>query len=170
VGGFRASHIHCDNEFKLATDEIKQKYHDLQVNYSNAQEHVPKAEPNNRVIKERVRATFHRLPFNRLPKTMIKVLKMESAKKLNFFVPKGGVSKFYSPRMILHQHNIDYNKHCAFTFGMYVQAEHESTFKNDQHPRTLDCLYLQYVNANQGGHKLFDLRTGAIITLYQSGG
>jgi hypothetical protein len=28
---------------------------------------------------------------------------MESAKKLNFFPPKGGVSPYYSPRMIVKQ-------------------------------------------------------------------
>eukprot|EP00529_Nitzschia_sp_RCC80_P035944 CAMPEP_0113453106 /NCGR_PEP_ID=MMETSP0014_2-20120614/7189_1 /TAXON_ID=2857 /ORGANISM="Nitzschia sp." /LENGTH=165 /DNA_ID=CAMNT_0000344495 /DNA_START=236 /DNA_END=733 /DNA_ORIENTATION=- /assembly_acc=CAM_ASM_000159 len=49
---------------------------------------VGQAERNNRVIKERIRATFHRLPFDRLPKLMLVTLVMESAKKLNWFAPK----------------------------------------------------------------------------------
>jgi hypothetical protein len=33
---------------------------------------------------------------------------MESAKKLNFFPKKYGVSKVFSPRMIMHHENLDY--------------------------------------------------------------
>jgi hypothetical protein len=44
------------------------------------------------VIKERLRAAYHRLPFNKIPQIM--------AKKLNFSPPKHGISKCYCPRMI----------------------------------------------------------------------
>jgi hypothetical protein len=81
----------------------------IHVNYSNQQEHVPETEgKNNRVIKERFRAAYHRLPYTKIPKIMIKMLTMECAKKLNFFPPKGGVSQFYSHQMILHQKALDY--------------------------------------------------------------
>jgi hypothetical protein len=36
---------------------------------------------------------------------------MESTKKLNFFPNRHGVSKHYSPRMILHHENLDYDRH-----------------------------------------------------------
>jgi Reverse transcriptase (RNA-dependent DNA polymerase) len=88
---------------------------------------------------------------------------MESAKKLNFFPPKGGISPYYSPRAILHQQNIDYNKHCSIPFGAYVQAHHEPTIKNTQQPRTIDCIYLRYTDNFQGGHQLLDLNTGRTI-------
>jgi hypothetical protein len=52
---------------------------------------VPEAE---RLIKERVMATFHQLPFNTMPKLMLQVLVMDSTKKLNYFPPKGGTSIF----------------------------------------------------------------------------
>ena len=90
------------------------------MNDANPQEHVPEAERNNRVIKKRCRATFHRLPFTYLTKIMVKYMVTEAAKKLNFFPAKYGVSKYYSPRMILHQQNLDYEKHCKFSFGTYV--------------------------------------------------
>ena len=67
------------------------------MNFSNPQEHVPEAERNNRVIKERVRATYHRLPYKQLTKTMTITLVMDSAKKLNFFPSKNGISEYYSP-------------------------------------------------------------------------
>jgi hypothetical protein len=144
-------------------DFINQKYPSITVYYCNAQEHIPEAEWNNRTIKECIRATFHWLPYSRLLSVVIQVLTMESAKMLNYCVPKGGVSKFYSPRMIVTKDNLNYDKHCMIPLGTYVQADHKATFKNDNHPCTLDCLYLRYVNNDQGGHELLDLRTGKTI-------
>ena len=100
-------------------DDIKDDL-DIDMNYASAQEHVPEAERNNRVIKERVRATYHRLPYRAIPKVMIKILAMECTNKLNFFPPKGGVSPYYSPRMLLTNEGLDYNKHCITPFGTYV--------------------------------------------------
>ena len=88
---------------------------------------------------------------------MVKILTMESTKKLNFFPPQGGVSEFYSPRMILHQQNIDYNKHCTIPFETYVQAQQENNPTNTQEPRSLDCISLRYVSNQQGGRGLLDL-------------
>jgi hypothetical protein len=161
--GFTVTTIMCDNEFKPLMHDIT-SHHNIEMNYANPQEHVPEVERNIRVIKERFRTQFHRLPFTMIPKVMIKVLTMECAKKLNFFPPKGSLSAYYSPRMILHKQNLDYNKHCTFPFGSYVQAHNEPNIKNSMMPRTLDCIYLRYVNNQQGGHNLLDLRTGKVIT------
>ena len=57
---------------------------------------------------------------------MIKVLTMECAKKVNFFPPKGGISAYYSPCMIMHHECIDYSKHCVVPFGTFVQALQET--------------------------------------------
>jgi hypothetical protein len=67
----------------------------IKMNYSNPQEHVPEAEQNNHFIKERVRAAYHRLPYNRLPKIMVKILVTESARKLIF-----------SPQSMVYLHTI----------------------------------------------------------------
>jgi hypothetical protein len=72
------------------------------------------------VIKERIRSTYHRLLYDRLPEILGKMLVSEFAKKLNFFLAKGGVSLYYSPRMILHCCNMDFNKHCKYAFETYV--------------------------------------------------
>jgi hypothetical protein len=160
--GFTVTTIHCDNEFQPLMQELATST-GIRINYSNPQEHVPEAERNIRVIKERFRAAFHRLPFTKLPKVMVQILAMESAKKLNFFPPKGGVSPYYSPRMIMHHEHIDYHKHCLNPFGSYVQAHQEPSPTNTQHPRTLDCIYLRFVDNKQGGHELLDLRTGRVI-------
>jgi hypothetical protein len=140
--GLKVKTILWDNEFRPLTKRLLDEF-GIHVNYSNPQEHVPEAERNNRVIKERFRAAYHRLPYTKIPKIMIKMLTMECAKKLNFFPPKGGVSPFYSPRMILHQKALDYQKHCSIPFGSYVQAHTKPEPRNSQLPRTLDCIYLR---------------------------
>jgi hypothetical protein len=63
----------------------------------------------------------------------------------------------------MHQQSLDYEKHCSIPFGTYVQADTKPDPKNTRHPHTLDCLYLRYVDNNQGGHHLLDLRTGRTI-------
>jgi hypothetical protein len=114
------------------------------MNFANPQGHVPEAERNNQVIKERVRATYHQLPYKQMTKTMTKILVMDSAKKLNFFPAKHEIAECYSPRMILHQRNLDYTKNCKFTFGTYVQAHNKLSPTNNMSAQTLDCVYLQY--------------------------
>jgi hypothetical protein len=75
----------------------------VKMNHSSAQEHVPEVERSIRVIKEQFCATFHRLPYLRLPSIMTKILAMESTKKLNFFPPLNGMSPQFSPRMIIQR-------------------------------------------------------------------
>ena len=94
---------------------------------------------------------------------MTKILVMDSAKKLNFFPSKQGISKYYSPRMILHQKNLDYSKNCKFAFGTFVQAHDEPNPSNTNSPRTLDCIYLRYIDSHQGGHELLHLPTNRVI-------
>jgi hypothetical protein len=161
-GGFRVSTIHADNAFRPLIQDLQDDF-DIDMKFSNPNEHVPEAERNNRTIKERVRATFHRLPYKQLPKIMIKALVMDSAKKLNFFPPKRGVSKYYSPRTILHREVLDYDKHCKIPFGTYVLADEEPNPKNNQQSRKLDCIYLRYDSDAQNGHQLMHIPTGLMI-------
>jgi hypothetical protein len=56
--GFHIKTIHCDGEFCAMIDKVK---YDLGVcmNFTNALDHVPEAERNNRTIKERVQVAYH---------------------------------------------------------------------------------------------------------------
>jgi hypothetical protein len=94
--GFRITVIGSDNEFRPLIEHLSDIY-DVTMNFANPQEHVPEAERNNRVIKERIRATYHRLPYRRLTRTLVKILVSESAKILNFLPARHGVSQYYSP-------------------------------------------------------------------------
>ena len=44
---------------------------DVVMNYTNASDDMPEAEQNNRTMKERIRATFQRLPYKVIPRIMI---------------------------------------------------------------------------------------------------
>lgn len=50
--------IHMDNEFKPIMDEVKDEM-DINMNYTNAGDHVPKAERNNQLFKNRIRMKYH---------------------------------------------------------------------------------------------------------------
>jgi hypothetical protein len=80
---FKIKSIHCDNECRSLMQELESIY-EVQMNYTSTQEHVPEIDRSIRVVQERFHATFHRLPFTRLPAIMIKTLAMESTKKLIF--------------------------------------------------------------------------------------
>jgi hypothetical protein len=64
--GFQITTIHCENEFHPLMNQLQDSYN-VQINYSNPQEHVPEAERNNRVIKEQFRSAFHQLPYKSIP-------------------------------------------------------------------------------------------------------
>lgn len=73
---------------------------------------------------------------------------MESAKKVNPIL------------MLLHQPNLDYDKHCLITlFGAYVQTHYEPDPSSNVHyPCTLDCVCLLYTDNSQGqGYHLLNL-------------
>ena len=135
---------------------------DVVMNYTNASDHVPEAEQNNRAIKERIRATFQRLPYKAIPRIMIRYGKRHAAEFS--FPAKGGVSTYYSPRMIMDQTNLDYTKHCTTPFGAYVQAYHESNPLNTSMSRTRDGNLPTPKTTTFRAHEVMDLNTGRVIT------
>jgi hypothetical protein len=42
------------------------------------------------------------------------------SKEAKFFPAKHRISRYYRPRMILHQQNLDYSKHCKYFISMFV--------------------------------------------------
>jgi hypothetical protein len=113
--GFHIKTIHCDGEFQEMMEKVKD---DLGVwmNFTNALDHVPEAERNNRTIKERVWVAYHQLPYKALPSTLIWYLVTMQASQLNLFPAKGGISPYYSPRTILGLPVLDYEKHLEHTY------------------------------------------------------
>ena len=91
--------IRIDNEFKTSMDEVTDEM-DIEMEYAAPGEHQPEAERNNRLVGERIRAAYHRLPYKAMPKLMLRYLAITAAEQLNYFPVKGGVSAHYSPCLL----------------------------------------------------------------------
>ena len=131
--GFIVRTIQCDREYQAMMDQVKDDL-EVDMNYTSASEHVPEAERNNHTIKERIRAAFWCLPYNKIPQVMIRYLAMECTEKWNIFPVKGGVSEYFSPHMLLKHKNLHYDKHCLIPFGAFVQVNHEPEPLNSNAP------------------------------------
>ena len=60
----------------------------IEMNFSNAGDHVPEADWNIRMIKERIRATFHRLPYKAIPCIRVQYLVMDWTHKITCCQPR----------------------------------------------------------------------------------
>ena len=94
---------------------------------------------------------------------MIKHLVIGSTDKFNIFPAKNGISDYYSPETLVTGRVFDYNKHCQFEFGDYVQGNDYNDPRNDMRPRTIDGIYCRPTE-NGKGHYLMDLQTGREVT------
>ena len=77
-------------------DKVKDDLY-VTMNQANPGDHVPEIDRNNRKIKEIYQEQYHRLPFQNIPKVMIRYLDFEVVIKLNYFPVKGNLSPYYSP-------------------------------------------------------------------------
>ena len=155
--------VHCDKEFAPVFNILKNdEALDIDLVVVSAQAHVPEAERNNRTIKARFRAAFHRLPYQALPRVMIRTLAMIVTDQLGYFPVKNGVSQYYSPRVIMMLPALDYQQNFTVPFGSYVQAHNDTDPRNTPKARTLDGIYLRPDKHN--GHEVMDLVSGQIIT------
>ena len=59
--GFGVRHLEADSEFKPLLEPLQDESN-IDMTFADPQDHAKQAERNNRTIKERVRATFWRLP------------------------------------------------------------------------------------------------------------
>lgn len=161
--GFFFKFIHCDQEFRSLMDAVADDLN-VKMNYASTSEHVPEAERNNRTIKDRVRTTYHQLPYKRIPKLMIKKLVLSATKMLNILPAKGGISSYLSPYTLVTRRVVDYDRELATSFGAYVQANQYNTPTNTNLPRTLDCVFLSPTSGKQIGFDVLNLATGQVIT------
>ena len=99
--GFRLKTIKADGEFKSIMDPVKDEM-DITMVYASTSGHIPEAERNNRVLGERIRAAYHRLPFKAIPKLMTRVLVEEQNKKLLLQTPHFLAGTYGIPRAVAY--------------------------------------------------------------------
>ena len=93
-----------------------------------------------RTVKDRYRCAYHSLPFQAIPKIMIKALAKRVVKFLNMFPLKGGVSDYWSPCAIVTGRPLDCKTSCICSFGTFVQAENEPNLSNTLALLSLDGI------------------------------
>ena len=162
-GGFRINVVSVDGEFATAREKIRDEAH-MYMNPVAAGEHAPVIERHIRHLKEGVRGMYQMLPFDKdrkLPTRMIIELVHAKTFFKNAVPALDGISEVLSPREIITQQRINYNRHCALVFGQYVQTheEHDNTMQS----RTIGAIAMRPTGARQGGYFFFNLRTGKII-------
>ena len=70
---FKVTTMYADNKFQVLWDFIEDEYK-AWLNCTAANEHVPEAENNNKILKEQACTGYHALPFKALPHKMMKYL------------------------------------------------------------------------------------------------
>ena len=159
--GFRATILLIDGEFD--TDGIREGVADegMALNPTARDEHVGDVERFIRTIKERMRATHATLPFTHMPSRLVIEMAKQSVFWLHAFPRSDGISADMSPREIVTGVKLDYNKHCKYQFGQYVQT-HEQT-DNTMTERTIGALALRPVGNIQGSWYFLSLSTGRLL-------
>ena len=103
------------------------------TNLADAQEHVPETKWNNYILYQHICTTYHGIPYTWHPHTAICYRGMETAAKLYYFPAKGGCSKYYSLREILHHVKLNYKKHLSMLLIGYILTHNEPTLTNTIH-------------------------------------
>lgn len=137
----------------------------MDVNPVSAGEHVPVIERHIRHLKDGVRGMYQVLPFDKkrkLPSRIIIELVHAKTFYKNAVPALDGVSNTISPREIVTQQRIHYDRHCCLMFGQYVQTheEHDNTLKS----RTIGAIAMRPTGARQGRYFFFSLETGRLIS------
>ena len=110
--------------------------------FAASTDHVPHIEWSNRMVEEHFRVAFYHLSFQRMPTLMTEQLVMHVNVNLNLFPNSEGISKHFGQQAIPKRENIDFVRYCTFQFGDCVQAGVDEGPKNNNLPRTINCIYL----------------------------
>jgi hypothetical protein len=159
LAGFQVRRVLMDGEFTKIRDALS----DIGILYNETgrDEHVGEVERFIRTLKERIRAVYNTLPFTTMPPRLVIEMAKSCVYWLNAFPNLRGISDTMSPREIIVGQKVDYNQHCKYQFGQYVQTheQHDNTMV----PRTIGALALRPTGNAQGNYYFFSLSTGRVI-------
>ena len=131
------------------------------LNDTSRDEHVGDVERFIRTIKERMRAIYNTLPFQKVPARLIVEMGKASVFWLNSVPQKNGLNSELSPRTIVTGQKLDFKRHCWFQFGQYVQTHEEHN--NSMSPRPVGALALCPIGNAQGSYYFMSLSTGRVL-------
>ena len=163
--GFKVRTIHADPEFKSLRDEfIKPEHGRIGMHICAPGAHVPEAERNIRTVKERNRSTVAGLPYKYYPRILKVAIVCESARYLNMFPQKDGVSEVFSPSALVDGQHTDYDLHCKITVGHYAEVHDEPETTNTETVRTTSGIALGPAPELDGTWEFMSLQTGKKVT------
>lgn len=116
--GFLVTEVATDN--KVATLYMPSSNEGMALNVVARGEHVPEVERCIRTLKERCRATYHSLPYKKMPKRMLVELVYAMTFWIHTFPARDGVSVSISSRELVTGVALDANKHYVIPFGAYT--------------------------------------------------
>jgi hypothetical protein len=132
------------------------------LNLTTANEHKPNVKRKICVIKERVWAVRHSLPFLQRPMKITMHMVFFVVKLLNFFPVKGGILDQYSTKVIMSGETINYKQYCL-SFVTYCQVHEEDSPQNSMAVQTQGPISLGPSNNRQGAQKCYTLTTGEVV-------
>ena len=68
---FQVTEVCANCKFKPVVQVLQDDGWSFMTNLANAQEHVPEAEHNNRILKKHIHASYHVIPYKMRPQTII---------------------------------------------------------------------------------------------------
>jgi hypothetical protein len=148
-----------DGEFEAMRGNLADL--EIALNETARDEHVGDIERFIRTLKERMRAIYNSLPFTNMPPRIVIEMAKHAVYWLNAFPHPNGVSDNLSPRTIITGQTVDFNRHCKYEFGQYVQTHEQHD--NSMAPRTIGALAMRPTGNAQGNYFFFSLSTGRII-------
>ena len=157
--GFAVELALMDGEFAHLRGELASM--GVMLNDMSRDEHVGDVERFIRTIKERMRAIYNTLPFQKVPARLIVEMRKASVFWLNSVPQKNGFASKLSPRTIMTGQKLDFKRHCRFQFGQYVQTHEEHN--NSMSPRTVGALALRPTGNAQGSYYFMSLSTGRVL-------
>ena len=125
--GFHIITAKMDGKFEAMRGDLA----DLGIGLNEAahDEHVGEVEHFIHTLKEWMHAIYNSLPFTNMPLQMVIEMANYAVYWLNSFPHQNSVSDTLSPCTILTRKTIDFNQHCHYEFGEYVQTheQHDNT-------------------------------------------
>ena len=157
--GFKVTTALMDDEFVPLRGGLAEL--GLRLNETSRDEHVGDIERYIRTVKERMRAIYNSLPFQKIPARLVIEMAKTAVFWLNVFPTAGGASQQMSPRTIVTGQQVDYKCHCRFQFGEYAQTHEEHN--NSMNPRTIGAIALRPVGNGQGSFYFMSISTGRVL-------
>ena len=157
--GFKVTTALMDGEFMLLRGGLAEL--GLRLNKTSRDEHVGDIEQYIQTVKERMRAIYNTLPFQKIPAWLVIEMAKTAVFWLNAFPAAGGASQDLSPCTILTGQQVDCKRHCRFQFGEYTQTHEEHN--NSMNPRTVGAIALRPVGNSQGSFYFLSITAGRVL-------